>query len=219
MMSGYNFYLLISYISSCSVGIPFIFGIINKEKLTNSNISLLFMFVASVITEIVSVILHKNNIQNLFVFRIYTVVQFLLLSIFYVQSISSEKFKFFIKPAFTIFLIVELIDCLKSGFYSMDDAPLSVASIFLMIYSLFTFYYILQNTIYLNILNESVFWVNSAVLMYFSGCLFLFIFNSYVLNKSHKLHYELWGINSILNITFNVLMAIGFWKTRHRQIS
>jgi hypothetical protein len=48
--------------------------------------------------------------------------------------------------------------------------------------------------------------------------LFLFVFNTYIEKHLTKVHHELWGINSSLNILFNLLITIGFWKTRQGRI-
>ncbi|HWY38714.1 MAG TPA: hypothetical protein VNY73_09160, partial [Bacteroidia bacterium] len=200
------------------VYIPLAIGIINRKKVKNDFPFLLYLAIVSFVLETVIISLHTYHINNLVFLRASTIAQFVLLSLFYNKSLVPSKVVTFIRIFIVIFLAVALFDLYKNGLSAMDDMSLTFASIVLMLYSLFTFYHIMQNPVQLNILSDPLFWFNTAVLIYFSGCLFLFLFSSYILTYSPKARYELWGINSVLNIIFNSLTATGFWKTRHRQI-
>lgn len=218
MSLDYKFYLNLVYISALSICIPLIVGLIFKNNLRPNFTILLYFVCADLLTEIMVHLFRSYHVNNLFVLRIYTVIQFVLLSVFYSKVLSLSKLSFFINIFNFILLSIALIDLYKNGIETTDDLTLTTASILLMIYSLFTFFHMMQNPVHANILSAPLFWFNTAVLLYFSGGLILFIFNSYILKHSYKMHHELWGINSLLNIVFNLLMAIGFWKTKHKQI-
>lgn len=219
MLSEYKFYIYLSYCSVLSIFIPFLSGVFLKKNFSFDVNVLFYLIIADLLSEVISVTLQRYNIHNLFVFRFYTIAQFILLSIFFIKTLSPSKMLLCVKTGIFIFLAVALFDMYKNGLNSSDDLSLTTATVFLMIYSLFTFYHIMENPVQLNILSSPLFWFNTAVLTYFSGCLFLFISNGYLLKLSKKTHYELWDtINSILNITFNILITVGFWKTKRKAI-
>jgi len=96
----------------------------------------------------------------------------------------------------------------------MDNISSAVESIMLMLYSLLGFYYQITRPMYSNILRTPLFWFNTAILIYFSGDLFLFIFTNYVRSHLASFSYALWDIHSFVNILFYILVSIGFWKTK-----
>ena|ERR1035437_4293770 len=219
MATDYNFYLNLSYVSVFSVCVPLIVGFVFIRHLKPNFIVLLYLLCADLLTELIAHIFQKYNLHNLFIYRSFTLVQFVMLSVFFIKTLSPSKIALFIKIFIFVFFGIALFDLYKNGFNTPDDLSLAVSSVLLMIYSLLTFNYIIQNPVHTNILSMPLFWFITAVLIYFSSGLFLFIFSGYVLNFSNNFHYELWSINSLLNIIFNLLIAIGFWKTKHRQIS
>ncbi len=220
MSENHVYYLYLEYASALSICVPLIVVFIFKKYLKSHFTVLFYLIFADLLSEITSYYFYKYNLNNLFIFRSYTIIQFTLLSIFYVKVLSPSKITGYIKGFIFVFFAVAVLDLYLHGIKTMDDLSLSTASILLILYSLFTFFQIMQNQAHLNILSEPLFWFNTAVLIYFSGGLFLFIFNTYVFKHSTKMHNELWGsVNSVLNIIFNLLLATGFWKTKHRQIS
>jgi hypothetical protein len=219
MKSDYLIYLYLSYFSALSICVPLVTGVYKRGHFASDTRSLFYLIFASLMSEIISHILHRYNLYNLFVFRFYTIVQFLLLSFFFIKTLSESKMVLYIKICGLLFLTLATYDSYKNGLNSMDDLSLTAASVLLMIYSLFTFYHIMENPVHLNILSTPLFWFNTAILVYFSGCLFLFIFSNYLEDHYAKVFHIAWGVNSILNITFNLLIATGFWKARRSQIS
>ena len=216
MRSHNYFYLILMYVSLFSVVIPFTTGIIRRKYLDSVSNLFFYLVITYLILEIVSFSLANYHVNNLFVARINTVLQFILLSVFFSRAFHSTKISLFIKIFIFFFLGTACIDLYLNGLKIMDNLSLTTSCILLMIYSLLTFFYLIQKPLYSNILSTPLFWFNTAVLVYFSGNLFLFLFTNYLLKKSLPLHFNLWTIHSILNIIFNSLISIGFWKTENQ---
>ena len=99
----------------------------------------------------------------------------------------------------------------------MDNYSVSIECIVLASYSLYFFYIVLQKLLFENLLKEPVFWINSAVLIYFMGNFLLFLFSNDLLKSNIHQHIVLWGIiHSFCNICFNLLLIVGLWKTRRQ---
>lgn len=61
-------------------------------------------------------------------------------------------------------------------------------------------------------------WVNAAVLIYYSGSLFIFMFSNYFLSRGMRLHQGFWAFNAILNLVFQVIIMLMLWSvSRHRK--
>ena len=96
----------------------------------------------------------------------------------------------------------------------MDNFSASVEAILLSVYALVSFLFIMRKLLFENILSEPFFWINSGVLFYFSGSLLVFAFSNYFLTFEPSNQYVLWSIPQFLNIFYNILICIGFWKAR-----
>jgi len=150
--------------------------------------------------------------------RIQGIAEVILLSLFFSQVFSSSKITLLIKLFVYVFFGIAAFDLYLNGFNSIDNISLTAECILLMIYSLFAFFHLLQNPVYDNILSAPLFWFNTAILTYFSGNLFLFVFSNYLENHFAKVSPALWGIHSLLNIVFYFLISTGFWKTATQRI-
>jgi hypothetical protein len=80
-------------------------------------------------------------------------------------------------------------------------------------YAFSLFLFIMRNTITDDLVNETFFWINCGILIYFSGNILLFLLGKFLTVQQT---FELWGpIHNILNIVFNILVSIGFLKSKY----
>lgn len=209
---AFNLIVLFSGFSSI---IPFLAAIKNLRYLKKHLFVYFIIVLISLITELLNIILAKAGQSNLNFFRYYTIVEFLLISVFYITL-----FKSYFKPNLLyliaiLFLIISYLDYLFNGLMSMDNISSAIEAIIFIIYSLFFFYYVLKNLIFENIFLEPVFWINIAVLIYFSGNLILFVFSNYMAKIEPSNYIILWGfIHTFFNVLYSVLLSIGFWKAK-----
>ncbi len=96
----------------------------------------------------------------------------------------------------------------------MDNFATSTESIILSLYALGSFLFVMRKLIFNNLLSEPFFWINSGVLFYFSGNLLVYVFSNYLVSSGLYNDSHIWSITPILSIFFNILLSIGFWKTR-----
>jgi hypothetical protein len=147
----------------------------------------------------------------------YTLMEFTTISLFYAMFF---KTYFNSKPinCFTLFSITSsLIYYSYTNLIRADNMTIIVEFIVLTGYSLFLFYYILKHLIYVNLLKEPVFWINTAVLFYFSGDLVLFVFKDYIVTHYSERYDLFWAItHTFFNVLMNVFFSIGFWKIRRK---
>ncbi len=208
-------YDVLSTISAMWVVLPLLIGFIKKKYFNNAEKVLLCLTALSFITETIALILNERNMNNMYVYRIYTVLEFALISLFYILILSSSRFKPFIIATISFFTVFGIYDFLNHS-DTMDNIATTMESIIVIIYSILGFHSMLKNPVHTRVRSIPLFWFNSAFLLYFAGNLFLFIFCSYILRHHHRTFNELWGIHSVMNILFYVLISVGFWKTKAR---
>jgi len=211
---------VLPYISGFSTLVPFIFALVCLKKLTVELRLILYLVVASLLTEIVSTIVPiLTNSSNIVFINFYFIVETVLVTLFYVKITASSSWKY-------IMYFLCFLSCSWSMFYmfgknkdSMNIVAVAIESVSVIIYTLLTYYYFIKNMEHSNIFGVPVFWINTAFLLFFGGNLFLHVFSNYLLEHSLYAFFKLWGlIHSSLNICFYLLISVGFWKTRKFQI-
>ncbi len=170
---------------------------------------------SSIFIELINLLFSKFGENNLYIFRFYTIIEFVLISLFYARFLRKYINVTVIYGLLPIFLFIAIIDYKIYGKDKLDSLAISVESIILICYALYLFYYIMKYLIIKNLLPSPMFWFNCAILIYFLGNFFLFTFNNYVINLDEQKHFKLWStIHTTLNVVYNILLSIGFWKTR-----
>jgi hypothetical protein len=206
---------ILEKISSLICLVPLISAFINLRYIKRYLVPLFLYVIAATITEFFVYLHVKSGTSNFYLFRAFTLIEFTLVSTVYI--IFFEKF---FKPFvfyFIIFLfyLTSFFDYKLNGLSVLDDLSSSFGALIFTCYSLFLFYFILKNLVFDNLLQSPIFWINSAILLYFAGNLFLFAFSNFLQSYYHHERNILWAtVHSLFNITFNILLGISFWKSR-----
>lgn len=213
-MDTHYLYYYLGYISTLFSTLSFIVGLLCIKSINRYLVPIFLIVSVSFVTEIINVVLVRLNINNHFIFHFYTVIEFILISFFYLLFFREySRQQYFLLPI-PLFLIIAFIDYKINGLNSMDNFSSSVGAVFLSLYALFSFLFVMRKLLFENILSAPFFWINSGILFYFSGNLLVFAFSNYVFAKEESIGNALWSIPQFLNIFYNILISIGFWKTR-----
>ena len=213
-MDSNSFYYYLGYISTLFSAFSFFVGLLCIKSIKGFLVPLFLIVSISFVIEIVNVVLVRSNINNLIIFRFYTVVEFILISFFYYIFFRKYFRSSYFLIAIPLFLIIAFIDYKINGLNSLDNFSSSIGTILLSLNALFSFLFVIRKLLFENILSEPFFWINSGILFYFSGNLLVFSFSNYFLATELSNHSALWSIPQFLNIVYNILISIGFWKAR-----
>lgn len=195
--------------------VPVAIGLARKKYFNTSEKILLWFVVASALSDVIAFVLQRQDINNMFLFHIYTVVEFTLISLFYVKVISNPRITPFIIGALFPFLCVAVYEFITNR-NGLDVICTTTESIVLMLYAILGFSSMLKNPVQSRVVAIPLFWFNTAVLLYFAGNLFLFVFSNYMQSHFGNQFNGLWRIHSVMSIIFYLLIGTGFWKTKAR---
>jgi len=191
--------------------VPIAVGVFRFRQLSKGLVSI---FVLAGISLISDLLIHQySNLKDVpsFVGRIFTVSEFALISIFFFYEFSRKPARRIVAVLALIFIVIAVIDFVLQGVMLMDNLSMTIESIVFLTYSMVLFYFMLKDMIYPNILQTSQFWIIAGILVYFGGCIFIFICSNYL---SREMVIRVWGIHNLLVIAYNVLISIGLWKAR-----
>lgn len=208
-------YSVIQYFITFGVSIPILIGVLNNVYRRKEFVAVFVLLIISLIIEVVDFIRIKYDLHSVSIFNVFTIIEFILLWHFYSKfhiTLHSSRVNSIILLLFLIIAIIDLF--FVNGFERMNNITISVESITLIIYSLISFYLIMSRMLFDKLLDAPFFWMNIAVLFYFSGSLFLFLFGNYLMKQGNSVYMEMYKIHTFVNAIWYLFISIGFWKVK-----
>lgn len=211
-----SFYLFLSYISAAMLLIPTIVASFRLKYVNIYHSVLFILLIVSIITEIYSFLtINYYKKTNISLYNYYILIQGAIICTSYYYSSKHKLLKIASSILGIVYFFTGSALIFNSQNQSLNSVAFTFESIIVIILSLITFYLQLKHLEATNILAYPTFWFNSALILYFTGNLFLHIFSSFLQEHALYAFYELWGLwHSLLNILFYSLISIGFWKTK-----
>ena len=205
----------ISDISRAVLVISFIAGIV-KHKYLSTGLKYLFWFVAYGVANEISIDIfgYFDLKQKMMPQRhLYTFISFLLLGLFY-NSVVKDFFKrnwiLFIVILFEIYFVINSF--FIRGIFEYRGFSRSLSIIILVLFSILYFHKVMVEGKLKSLSREPLIWINTAILLYFSGNLFFNILFDIIFEYSKEFGVLTYFYFNVLNIVFYALLAIGFWK-------
>jgi hypothetical protein len=203
-----------SYISTAFSIVSLLVGLVYIRAIRSYLIPVFISVCIAALVEIINLIISDYALSNIPILHLYTIFEFTLLYLFYLLFYK-QYFKvgsfYFLLP---VFILVTYIDYKKNGLNEMDSFSVTVESSIFILCSIFSFFYIMRKLIFENILESPFFWINSGILIYFSGNILLFIFSN---SLDQTNYYFFWStIHSLLNVIYNSVVCIAFRKSLNK---
>ncbi len=207
----------IRYSSTGSILIPLVVGLVNYRNLVKMQKLLLFLVAAALLADIFALTLYKFKLisYNIVVYNFYTLIAFNLLWFIYKESIPKLRnlATLIIQIAINLFGVVNFIFIEKwNSFNSNLMVATSISFLFLAVFS---FRQILQQIQYTRLEKSPIFWINTGVIIYYSGTLILFLLSNQInsISKSaNNLHLAVWALNSVFNIILMSAYSFALWQ-------
>jgi len=207
-----NFFLVLSQVSGYSILLPLTMGIFRLSTLRKElKTLLLFIFIAAAF-ELITIYMASIEVESISLFPIYILIEFFFFVVIYRMVLVSDLWKrviLYSAIVFAILFVLNLFFFWESD--KMSSYIRSLESILIIVFTLAYFYQAIENLLVPSLNQDPMFWVNTALLVYFSGNLIFFIISNYLLEQSRQLLMEAYLIHSILIIIRNLLFTIGLW--------
>lgn len=159
----------------------------------------------------ISLYLLEQKMHNRWILNSYTIVEYFVYCSFFLMVLQTTNIRKFFLIGYIAVGSILFYFTLKDFWTHINDITMGIESIVMIFSSAAYFYIMLRQLKYDSPFSNPFFWLNSAILIYFSGSFFVFIFIDY---RVPNMSWDLWNIHSIVRIIFNLLLVIGFWKTR-----
>lgn len=221
MLSVKEIWFFISYAAQIVLGASVLMYALRFRHLPAEFKALGIFLVVDLITELAAAWLRTQRINNLPLLHIYTLLEFASLSLFYrVVFASRAGFQRYFWPFVGVVsgLVVANSIFLEppTGFNSNAK---TLVQITLMGYAVFYFFNAYGKTDFSEPRYLAQGLVNTAVLLYNAGSLFIFMFAKILQqsNLSNSAQHGFWMFNASLFLIFQLLVFIAIWKAAFRQ--
>lgn len=180
-----------------------------------------FFMVTTLIINVTAIVLGRNKIQNLFLLHIYTPLEWLLWAYFYqllfkpIRKI--QKGLPWLVGVVLIFLLLNsiLLEPI-SGFNSNAKSLVQV----ILIAAAITYFFNAFGKIDLTMpIPRALSIVNFAVIFYYSGSLFIFMFSRFLNDNqvAEQQQFGIWAINGIIYFLFTLLIFSSLWTVAFQK--
>jgi len=182
-----------------------------KKKYFGSTIIAYLLLI--LVTSIVAICLMKAGVRNnLFLFHIYTPIEYTILGLLYRNAVAGTLLKKIITTSIPFFIVLSIV---FSAFVQKTDENNSFTTIIesLLILSWSLFYLrevlLLQQVTHLH--RFPMFWICVGILFYFTGSLITEGMLNYLIKHSLPLARRMYNIGYIFKYLLFILLMIGAW--------
>ena len=204
-MNYLSIFWIIFFISLATTGVAFILVYPKKINQLKFLKYLIFISFLADLTQAISYNLLRFYIPN--IGATYRMVELIILLEFYVQLLKNKHHALIARVLALLAIILFVV------ILPFESTPIKITSS--IVFSVYALLYFRKTIVEMKIdnpLNDPLFWSNSAILLYFSGCLFLFLFFD-PLAELHKMSAVIsYMFHNILLIARNILIVIAFFK-------
>lgn len=168
-------------------------------------------FIFSTIADFYSLITAHYGINNLDVLHIYTILEGSFFLIFYRSLFKSKLVRnllLFTLPLYILFAVYHSF--FLANMFEFNSVTRVAECIILTTCGMYFFYTLFADDEYINLKRYPYFYINSGVLLYFMGNIFLFMLYAFVIQTEQSSSMSVWGLHSVLNIGANILYCVGF---------
>lgn len=201
------------------VGVSFFFATPpnGRKELFEIGLILLLSLVADA-SGIIGGLIYRVN-MNL-AYNIHGLLIIPLFLIFYRKKVQWRKVKLFLNilmAAFVAFGLANLFFIQEP--LNFNSYTKTFGSVSMILVSLIYFYVLIRELPTESITKLPMFWINTAVLIYFSGTFFVNLSTDYLINVVKDNLIKPWTIHNFLGIVFYLIFSVGLWLNRSAFLS
>lgn len=195
-----------------SIIIPIIPAVVRYNELSSKLKIISWYLFAGAVTSIVNNVLAYCHLNNMLISHIYTLVEFILLILFY-KKIPGEKNKKAYNLLITFFSVLVVMNAaFLESIFTYNSYTKSIEAIVVMFLSVRYFKQNLDKAGTTAVKGDNyIIYINSGLLVYFAGSFLLFIIQNLTVS-SLSFGLVMWTIHATFLLVLYILIAIALWK-------
>ena len=208
---------LIDIISNLSILAPTLLGAVLFTRL-DGNLRLLYgLIVGTLVLEGVILYTSYNGIGNLYLFHVYTFLEFGVISVLYYRLMRMFLFRVILIVTALGFVVFSLLNLTYwESFSEFNSNQRAVEGVIVLFYLFYYAVYLMQTLELKNIEKHPYYWLTIAYVFYFLATFLLFTFSKSLIKENIQAY---WFIHGAFNIFLNTMYAVVLWIGRKKQTS
>ncbi len=175
------------------------------------------LMVIAFFTEVVVDALWKVEINNWPVAHVFAPIEFTCITLYYRGQFESRRWRNLLGGLAAAFCVAALVLALTvQGVLESNTIVRSADCGLLIVMSLVLWGKYMRELKHESLASLPEFWINSAVLIYFSGNALLFFFSSSLVQTSIEAGAWLWTVHFAFMTIYYLLFTVGLWKTKRK---
>jgi hypothetical protein len=174
---------------------------------------LLFITLSSEVAGFVGGFIYRKNMN-----QVYNIVLLFVIPLFlshYKTKISSQRTIYLVNVGLILFVIFGVIDLFFiQKELSMTMYTRQLGNILMILISIQYFYILIKELPTQSITRLPMFWINAAVLIYYSGTFFQYLTADYLVQVSNINFVNIWTIHNFLGTIYYLMLAYSLWVNR-----
>lgn len=170
-------------------------------------------------TEISSKILFNQGINNLPLLHLYTLAEFLCLAYFFSTLITTPNLrtKNFLYFCIGIAVLIIANSIFLQSIYSFNSYAKTLVQSLIILFVILYFYNLSGEVDNNDPYQQALRLINSALIVYYSGSLFIFMFSNTFLQSKVRMNTGFWIFNAGLYLAYQLLVLISVWRLTSRR--
>lgn len=192
------------------LGLNVLLGLFFWKELNTPFRRLLYFLIWNALIEILAFVFIQLGYNNLPLLHIYTLGEFILFSYFYKSLIDKpivfQKSYWYLVIAASVLIILNTV--FFQSIFRFNSFAKTGVQVSIIAYAVLYFYNLVENQWFSEITYKSLRLINSAILIYYSGSLFIFMHGQVSFENTQRFTI-FWAFNSVLNLIFQLLILCG----------
>ncbi len=195
-----------------SVLLPICMGIFHFRKFPYQLRVIVVYAIISGIANLIGSIFASHGVNNMPISHVFTVLEFVLCSLFYRKALNGTAVQLAVVPLICFFIVLSIVSAIYwQGIFVFNSYTRSFETITFIIYGLALYYKLLGMDMSMSKQHFSKIWINTGLVLYFSGSLFLFIFPEF-LHAPPWVYDVGWIMHASLVMLMYLLFSMAFVK-------
>lgn len=193
-----------------------IVGIILIKNLRKKDLIIIAYLISSIIFDFLNENVRDwfNVDTNYHVNNLWTIIEFFILAFFYLTIPEFKKYKILQIVFGLIFIaLVSIIFIYFKSIYEFDNINKLYSALYFSISSIILYYFFLKD-VRVHLLKSSLFWQNTAIFIYFTGNIMVFLTIDYMFSSDFSFTITGWTIHNVLSIVKTLCLLYAFIVTR-----
>jgi hypothetical protein len=209
---------LLLWVGSIAASFPVIIIGILYGKIFHPVRWLSVSLIVTLVLEIVSKVLWTLQMNNMPLFHLHTLMEFILITLFFsvIVPFPSSRLVVLIVSVFVLLWSVPFVYDV-SALLLYNSFSRSVASAVFILYALLFLLNSLKNTAVRD--DKPLRLIIFAILTYSVTSLLIFSSAKYIQSLSMDLNKAVWSVHGFIMLLYNVLISVGLWRLQKRKLS